>query len=58
LVAGSVSEVVSWATDRPVEEPPPRKKGGLVSILRGGDDGVGCLSMQGLVISDDDIEDD
>lgn len=61
----------SWATDRPTEEASPRRRRGMGGLLsRGRNDdgdggesassssGLGMLGMQGLVISDDDIEDD
>lgn len=55
-----------WATDKPVEEgaSPQKRRGPHLGIRHRNDDvdagsGVGAVpSMQGLVISDDDIEDD
>lgn len=45
----------TWATDKPTEEETPRKKG-LGAMIRKGEKEVE-LPAQGLVLSDDDIED-
>jgi cell cycle checkpoint protein len=67
---GQVGEGDAWATDKPTENDSPKKKGrrsgqGLGAILSKGrskaaqeDDEAFEMPIQGLVLSDDDIEDD
>ncbi|KAL2266601.1 hypothetical protein VTJ83DRAFT_5953 [Remersonia thermophila] len=70
--AGGAPRESEWATDRPVAAEDGvgigigtggRRKGGLGVLLsgrgkKGGEEDEGLLPLQGLVISDDDIEDD
>ncbi|TGJ87476.1 hypothetical protein E0Z10_g1244 [Xylaria hypoxylon] len=48
----------AWATDKPTEEPPPRKKGLSIRRRSHSEGSVVSLQVQKLVLSDDDIEDD
>lgn len=47
----------SWATDQPTEEASPRKKKSSLGIRQKQDDPVESMTVQKLVLSDDDIED-
>ncbi|KAI0011298.1 hypothetical protein F4779DRAFT_626647 [Xylariaceae sp. FL0662B] len=47
----------TWATDKPTEEASPRKKKNL-AIRQKNDESAPAISVQKLVLSDDDIEDD
>ncbi|KAK8125231.1 Rad17 cell cycle checkpoint protein-domain-containing protein [Apiospora kogelbergensis] len=53
---GNTADTESWATDKPTEESSPRKR--TLAIRHKGGDPMAGPTVQKLVLSDDDIEDD